>query len=277
MSARRGVLVACLLTAWPAAEALQQQGAPPRGRVAAPAPCSGDSVDVRVRRDGFVPVPDVNGMTPGRAKLALAKVRLGIEVRGVRMDGPVGVVIAQSPQPGSTASTSDVVIVCTRLPRRVPSVVGLTFDEAQKNVRDSGFEVVKTNSFVSRESQVGIVVRQQPPAGAALSVGGVDTLVVGIASRLSAVPPPQAVVFARPTPGPVVRLSGDAQPVTFGEPTGRRTIVEWALIAGLLLGGVLALVLVRARRPLTSLRVTPHRHSGNPRVVVTRRDDEATR
>ena len=275
MTPRRGVLVACLLMAWPTARALQQQAAPPRGRVGPPSPCGGDSVDARVRRDNFVAVPDLAGMTSRRAKLALAKIRLEIDERGVRMDGPVGVVIGQSPQPGSTASTGDVVIVCTRLPRRVPSVTGLTFDAAQKDIHDSGFEVVRTNSFVSLESQVGRVVRQQPPAGSSLSAGGIDTLVVGIASKLSTVPPPQAVVFARPEAGTGVRLAGNAQPITFGEPSGRLTLLAWAVALALLAGIAVMVVRSKSRVAVDALRVTPHRHAGNPHVVLPH-DDEGT-
>ncbi len=277
MSAKRGVLVACLVIAWPAARALQQQAAPPRGRVAPPTPCSGDSVDARVRRDNFAAVPDVNGMTLRRAKLALAKVRLEIDVRGVRQDGPVGVVIAQSPQPGATASTGDVVIVCTRIPRRVPSVIGLTFDAARKDLGDSGFEVIRINSFVTRESQVGTVVRQQPAAGSALSVGGIDTVVVGMASPISAVPPPQAVLPQKPAPAADVQLSGKAQPVTFGEPTNRMPLWGWVIVALLLVAGAIIGLRARSRGELTSLRVTPHRHAGNPHVLVMRRDDEAAK
>ncbi len=214
-------------------------------------------------------MPDLNGMTVRRAKVALAKVRLEIDARTAVQDGPPDVAIGQSPQLGSVVAIGDSVIVCSRVQQRVPSVAGLSLEDASKVLGDAGYQVVRNNSFVSRESQMGVVMRQQPAAGSRLSRGGTDTVVVGMASPIS------KIVRAQP-PKPLVPLT-DATPPT-GPPEPRIIVVREPPIPPSLwkwLTGVIALLAVgmfarRLRRQpeLKTLRVTPHRDQGHPRVVI---------
>jgi len=175
MTARRGAFVACLLTILPVPRAIAQ--GLPDGSVARsgpPAPCVGDSVETHARRGNMIAVPSLESMSARRASLTLSKLNLKIDVRSVRMNGTPGVVIAQSPAFTTFAASGDVVAVCVRRAAIVPNVVGRTFEAGRSVLADSGFESIKTNSFVDDPSQVGVIIRQQPAAGVAAPIGSVE-------------------------------------------------------------------------------------------------------
>jgi hypothetical protein len=276
MLERWGVLVVCLFTALPVPRALAQR-IPPAASWPPPQPCTGDSAVTHARPGNSIRVPDLDAVPLRRAKAMLAKLRLGIEMRRVRMRGTSGVVIAQSPQAGVLAASDDVVIVCSRFPSVIPAVVGLAFDNAQRLLAESGYDAIRSNSFVDRASLVGKVVRQQPPAGREAQMGSVDTLIVGVSSPISIAVPPRArplwadtATAAPPTPSVFI----------FDDETTDLTWLWKSIVgAGILLVAFAALttaVRAKDRRRLAALRVVPRQHPGRPHLVRAMHEGERT-
>ncbi len=287
MEVRLGVLVAGLLTTLPAASVLAQlqQPAMQVARWAPPPPCTGDSTETHARRGSTTTVPNLDSMTILRARVVLARLGLKIDVRNVRVDGPTGLVIGQAPQPGTSVVSGDVVIVCSRRSPAMPNVAGLTFDAAGRVLADAGYDAVRISSFVDRPARVGVVFRQQPPAGAAVPRGGADTLIVGMAPPIASVvrapgaqeppgAPPRSqtsgttnvVVQARELP-PMAPLAD--------EPMDWSWLWKLAVGATGLLAAWVIVVRLKDRRRLDALRVVPHQHPGRTRVVrATRARDE---
>ncbi|MEO8335757.1 MAG: PASTA domain-containing protein [bacterium] len=265
MAVSRGVLVA-----WASTTLLQQPVGPPV-RVAPPAPCTGDSTETHVRRAGMIAVPNLDDMTVLRARTTLATVGLKIDIRSVRIDGPTGIVFGQAPPPGSFAAAGDLVIVCTRRPSVFPYVVGMSFDAARTTLQNAGYETVRLNSFVDRGSRVGVVGRQQPTAGVAAPRGSVDTLIVGLASDMSAnVTPP-----TQPSRGDsaVPRATAALPPIVVVDSINWMAIAAWVVAIGGLLAIATAAIKRKDKRLLAGLRVSPHSHPGNPTVIDAGRDD----
>ncbi|MEO5818354.1 MAG: PASTA domain-containing protein [Gemmatimonadaceae bacterium] len=274
MDVGRGALVAHLFTT------LFQQPATQAVRWAPPAPCGGDSTETHAYRGNPIAVPNLDDMPLLRARTTLARLGLKLEVRSVRMDGPTGLVIAQSPTGGSLAIWGDVVIICARRSPVFPDVGGLTFDAAQKILRDAGYVAIKTNSFVDRPSHVGVVFRQQPNAGAAASRGSVDTLIVGMTPPIAAVPPSQSSQGQLPRVSPSSRAPDSAAsrqvpsaPSDIDEPMDWSWLWKVAVGVGVVLAVAAAVRKVKDKRRLAGLRVTPYQHAGHSRVVNAKRHD----
>jgi beta-lactam-binding protein with PASTA domain len=235
----------------------------------------------------MIAVPSLESMSARRASLTLSKLNLKIDVRSVRMNGTPGVVIAQSPAFTTFAASGDVVAVCVRRAAIVPNVVGRTFEAGRSVLADSGFESIKTNSFVDDPSQVGVIIRQQPAAGVAAPIGSVDALIVGIASPIASVvrsqskqePPRSQPQRSSSDTDAAVRPQGSSRtPPTPDDDLPRDWSWVWKLLVGI---GVVsapwpAIVKAKDRRRLAALRVVPRQHPGRPRVVsTTRARDEA--
>jgi PASTA domain len=278
MVGRQGVLFANVLAT------LLQQPATQIARWAPPQPCNGDSTETHARRGFMIPVPNLEGMSILRARVALTRLGLRIDVRSVQLDGPADVVIGQAPQPGSFAGSADAVIVCSRRPPVFPNVVGLGLDEARKRLSDAGYSGVKITSFVEPGARVGIVIRQQPTAGAAAPRGSADTIVVGAAPAISTTSPPGGPPSKAPqsqppqpqpktavlTPTRTVAPSPDV-PVEFDEPMDLAWLGIAVVAAGVVLATAAATIKAKDRRRLAALHVVPRQHAGNPHVVVARR------
>lgn len=69
----------------------------------------------------------------------------------------------------------------------VPSLVGLTFEEAQGVAADLGLEV-RQAAFVEASAQVGTVVTQDPPAGETVDAGSTINLTMAKSADLTVVP-----------------------------------------------------------------------------------------
>jgi hypothetical protein len=272
MAVGRGVLVAHLFTT------LFQQPASQAVRWASPAPCGGDSTQTHAHRGNPIAVPNLDDMPVLRARTTLARLGLKLEVRSVRMDGPTGVVLAQSPPAGNLAIWGDVVIVCARRSPVFPDVGGLTFDAARKVLQDAGYVAIKTSSFVDRASHVGVVFRQQPTAGSAAPHGSVDTLIVGMTPPIAAVPPSQSSQALLPRSrasdtAPSSQVTSPDVPIDVDEPMDWSWLWKLAVVVGVVLAVVAAVVKAKDKRRLAALRITPYQHPGQSRVIAAKRND----
>ncbi len=134
-------------------------------------------------------VPAVTGLQQERAE---AEVRdAGLDPRTTRQASakPQGVVIAQSPDPGSEVDEgADVrLVVSTGPPREtVPDVVGRTEAEAVADLTEAGFEADVTQAFSDRKA--GLVVSQEPKAGSNLKEGSAVALTVSKGGKPVSVP-----------------------------------------------------------------------------------------
>ncbi len=145
-------------------------------------------------RDYLIPpstrVPIVVGLQADKAgKLLRIEARLNVRVVQVASLEPVGIVVAQSPEPGSTVSQGTFVTIFVstgEIPvAPLPNLIGMTIDEAIEVVRD--FELnsgVKLSLFqekvdVTDPNQVDRIVSTNPPPGTEITESASIVLFVG--------------------------------------------------------------------------------------------------
>ena len=135
-------------------------------------------------------VPVVVGLGKDKAgKLLRIEARLNVTVVQVASLEPVGIVVAQSPEPGSTVSQGTFVTIFVstgEIPvAPLPNLIGMTIDEAIEVVRD--FELnsgVKLSLFqekvdVTDPNQVDKIVSTNPPPGTEITESASIVLFVG--------------------------------------------------------------------------------------------------
>ncbi|TWG99028.1 serine/threonine-protein kinase [Nocardioides sp. J9] len=88
-------------------------------------------------------------------------------------DDPKGTVVEQNPIPGTPVGTDTEVTLCVSDgPTKVPDVVGKTRAQAEKLIRDAGFNPIVRNADASDDSQPkGRITEQLPAAGEARNQG----------------------------------------------------------------------------------------------------------
>ena len=125
-------------------------------------------------------VPDVTGLTVPQAQDALQQqgLRLGEQTTENSDSVPKGNIIDQSPEDGTQldeGSAVDVTVSAGVRETTVPSLVGLSLDEARRALRDADLTLGSTRSVPSEEPQ-GTVTKVDPgegetvPAGSAVDV-----------------------------------------------------------------------------------------------------------
>jgi beta-lactam-binding protein with PASTA domain len=132
-----------------------------------------------------VTVPDVTGLSQAAAqrKLNIGGFKPGVVY--VSSNEPQENVVAQSPQGGTTAKRGSHVQLNASLGpnpgalQPVPNVLGSTARQATARLRSAGFKVQALTRNVSRQSQNGIVVDEQPSAGRKVPAGTTVTIYVG--------------------------------------------------------------------------------------------------
>lgn len=136
-----------------------------------------------------VAVPQLVGEKPeaARALLDKAALTLGKAVEAVTDDKQAGLVIAQDPAAGAVAATGSAVAITIGIaapaPQTVdvPTLVGLTPDNARALLDKAGLKLGKTDEITVATAEVGRVVRQQPAPGVAVAVGSAVDIVVNVA------------------------------------------------------------------------------------------------
>jgi len=134
-------------------------------------------------------VPGVTGLPQERAEAEVREAGLEPDTTRQESTRPQGIVIEQSPEAGSEVDEgSSVRLVVSIGPPRdtVPDLVGQTEAEAVDALREAGFESETTRVFSQKKE--GIVVSQEPKAGANLKEGETVTLAVSRGARPVAVP-----------------------------------------------------------------------------------------
>ena len=134
-------------------------------------------------------VPVVVGLVQADAETVLRTARLRVEVVEIPSLDPVGTVVSQSLEPGTSVSQGSLVTIHVSTGETptgsLPNLVGLTFDEAVTLISD--FELttgLKINLFqqkmnVTDPAQVDHIVSTNPAAGAALTTSATITVFVG--------------------------------------------------------------------------------------------------
>jgi eukaryotic-like serine/threonine-protein kinase len=125
----------------------------------------------------LVTVPTVIGQTEADATAALRRVGLRANIVRVPSQDPEGTVVAQRPQGGARAPKGSTVrlnissggstqTVPTTGESTVPTVVGESEVAADRTLRDAGFTVRAVDRLVTDPGRDGLVVEQDPRAGA---------------------------------------------------------------------------------------------------------------
>lgn len=103
-----------------------------------------------------------------------------------------GVIISQNPKAGSTAksgSSIDIVVSKGKKKPQVPSLTGMTVDQAKAAIQSAGFTVGNISYGESNIYQGGLVMEQNPAAGSELEAGSAISIVV---AKEQEVPQPPA-------------------------------------------------------------------------------------
>jgi eukaryotic-like serine/threonine-protein kinase len=163
----------------------------------------GTSVRINVSRGAKpVPVPDVRGQPYANAKSALEGQGFVVSRVDIQSDLANGVVVASDPPPGTSVSKgSKVTLSVSKGPAttQVPDVSNQNQADATSILQSAGLTVAIITDPVTDPSQDGVVIAQDPAAGADAKQGEVVTIHVGQLSgspggdttTTSPAPPPQ--------------------------------------------------------------------------------------
>ena len=140
-----------------------------------------DVAEARQEEVERVDVPDTVGSTVGDARARLLE--LGLRVRVVRVVAaePVGTVVRQSPQTGtSVREGTTVTLRVSTGPAKVSvlDVTGLDEASARSELEAAGFEVRVSEESTANPDEDGLVAGQTPTGGSTAREGAVVTIVV---------------------------------------------------------------------------------------------------
>jgi serine/threonine-protein kinase len=126
----------------------------------------------------LVTVPSVVGQDKDAAEAAMRSAHLRPVLKEQDSDEPRGQVVSTDPSGGeSVPQGTTVQIAWSDGPEKVPDVVDLQQDEAEKAIRDAGFEPKVLESSDTTEP-AGTVIDQSPSGGETASEGSTVTIVV---------------------------------------------------------------------------------------------------
>lgn len=130
--------------------------------------------------EGMVQTPAFVGLSLRDAESKAADIGLQIEVRSSESSDtmPVDFILRQDPEPQTMVRKGRIVTIVTSsgpVSVTLPDFVGDTFEHAQSFVAANKLVLGDLTEIVDK-SAVGTVLRQDPPAGSDLNVGGVVTL-----------------------------------------------------------------------------------------------------
>ena len=153
------------------------------------------------RATGRSQVPALTQMTLSRAKQVAKTAGFTLEPSA---DDDAGMVTAQDPKAGAEASREDPVRVTVETSVEVPTVTGLSEDEAKKQLEDAGFGVQVTTTPVDMTDTDGMVVEQSPSAGSTAKRDDTVRITVGRYTEPTEQPSttPEPTPSETPTPEP---------------------------------------------------------------------------
>ncbi len=131
----------------------------------------------------LVTVPNVIGESGSAARTQLTNAGFVVSTTNqMTTNTPAGQVVDQSPA-GNTkvaaGSTVNLVIAQEPTTAQVPDVTGDTVKGATNALKAAGFKVAKQTQPVTKQSNDGIVVGEQPSAGSTQNKGSTVTIIVG--------------------------------------------------------------------------------------------------
>ncbi|MEU9110735.1 Stk1 family PASTA domain-containing Ser/Thr kinase [Streptomyces sp. NPDC048483] len=139
-----------------------------------------------------VRIPDVSGFTYANAAKDLEeKGFTNVSKKTETSERKPGTVIRQDPdaQTKVAKDTHITLTVAQESPKQdVPDVKGQDFAAAEKQLKDNGFQVVRTDQEVTDPNQVGKVIEQSPEGNTKAKPGSTITLTVGKAGAQTPVP-----------------------------------------------------------------------------------------
>jgi beta-lactam-binding protein with PASTA domain len=129
-------------------------------------------------------VPDVTGQSleAAEATLTNAELAVGTVSKRVSSTQTAGTVLAQSPATGTSVHTGGKVnLTVAKAPKEleIPDVVGAAEAAATTALEHAGFKVHAETHSTTEQSQVGVVVEQNPPAASKVRKGTTVTISVG--------------------------------------------------------------------------------------------------
>jgi eukaryotic-like serine/threonine-protein kinase len=161
----------------------------PQGEVVSQSPTAGATVEqntkvtVRVSKGPQpIGVPNVIGSTFETAQSILLGKGFAVSRLDVQSDQPKDTVIGMSPGPGTLQPpNTNIKLTVSKGPTTsmVPDVTTLSQNDAQAQLKASGFKVKIVPQSVSDPSQDGIVQTQDPPGGTQAPPGSLVTIAVG--------------------------------------------------------------------------------------------------
>ncbi len=151
-----------------------------------------------------VRVPDTVGQSRIGAEAALATVGLtvGAITQQVSAGQAPGTVLSQSPGAGTPLRAGGKVnLVLAQAPKdaTVPTVVGKNETEAAAALGSAGFTPKMVSATTTEQTQVGVVLRQSPSAGARARKGATVTITVGVLGSQTGPTTPTTTTPTTPT------------------------------------------------------------------------------
>lgn len=142
------------------------------------------------------PLPSVTSQRRTAAINALTQAgipRANIKETECDADDPKGTVVEQTPVAGTAVGTDTQVTLCVSDgPAAVPNVIGKTRAQAEKLIRDAGFEPVVRNAAADDDSQPKGRITDQVPAGGTRRDQG-DEVVIFVSIYVKPTTPPAPV------------------------------------------------------------------------------------
>lgn len=125
-------------------------------------------------------VPNVVGVSEGRARLILGEEGFAVETRTHVADDGIGFVLEQNPESGVRLEEGSTVIVTVAVSRTMPDVVGMMQEEAVDLLSKAGAEDIKIAVKYSSEEE-GTVISVDPAAGEGFS--SYQTIMLTVAQK----------------------------------------------------------------------------------------------
>ena len=167
----------------------------------------------------LVTVPSVVGQDKDAAAAALRNAKLKVTLQQTRSDEPAGQVLTTDPAGGeSVPQGTTVTISFSDGPEQIPDVVGMQQKDAEKAIRDAGFQPDVLESSSTTEPK-GTVIKQSPQAGQTADQGSTVTILVSSYEAPTESPSPTE----SPTVTPTLPTGPPTPSGRLGLPPGRVT------------------------------------------------------
>ena len=142
------------------------------------------------------------GQNKDSARSTLINANLKVKLKERESDQPAGQVLGTDPAAGTTVPEgSTVTVFYSDGPESVPGVVGLQRKDAERIIKDAGFEPRVVESTATTEPK-GTVIDQSPEEGQTASEGSTVTIVVSAYEEPTEEPSPTETPSETPTESP---------------------------------------------------------------------------